>query len=158
MERLIIVDPYNEQQMRMLKEFDNGNIYDQLNTLRVSISKDDYLALEKEKNEIDSYLFLEKEGKIIDKCQIHIEKDIKLGRINLSVTSSKNVKKMLSLINATAFHTLKIEELFVEVGLGDNRLTSFLLSESYENLGVLDDKMIFLKEKEEVNEVQRMRV
>ena len=161
-ERLFLLDPYNEEHMNMLKEFEERNgitikMSEQLEKLRSSMPKETYLNEKKEKNEIEENLFLEKEEKIIDMCHLHVEKDIKLGRLNMApIKIKERTRKLIPYVNNYAFHTLKVAEVFVEVPSSDKALMSYLDSEDYENLGEQDGSIIYLKEREEMKDVQRM--
>ena len=93
-ERLLVIDPYNDNHQRMLKDFEEKNdilirMSEQLGILRSSVPQETYLAEKKLKNEIEENLFLEKDSEIIDMCHLHAEKDIKIGRMNLAPIKAK---------------------------------------------------------------------
>lgn len=161
-ERLLIVDPYDEQHRKMLRKFEEENnitrkLSDQLEKLCTSVPKETYLAEKKIKNEIEENLFLEKESKIIDMCHLHVEKDIKIGRMNLApIQNKEKSRKIIPLVKDYAFNTLKVEEIFIEVFSNDKNLIAYLNAHDYENLGEQDGKIIYLREKEEEKDIQRM--
>ncbi len=160
-ERLFLLDPYNNEHLDMLKEFEQRNsistrMSEQLEKLRASVPKETYIN-EKNKNEIEENLFLEKESKITDMCHLHVEKDIKLARLNMApIKIKEKTRKLISYVCNYAFHTLKVEEVFVEASSEDKALMTYLDSDGYENLGEQDGKIIYLKEKEETKDIQRM--
>ena len=158
-ERLFLFDPYNEEHLNMLKDFEIRNdiipkMSEQIEKLHSSVSKETYLLEKKEKNEIEENLFLEKEAKIIDMCHLHVEKDIRLGHINMApVKTKERVRKLIPYVNNYAFNTLNVEEIFIETSQEDKSLQSYLDSEGYESLGEQEGKIIYLKEKEELRDV-----
>lgn len=159
-EKLFLINPYDNKQIEMLKDFEKqndieGRISQPLEQLRSSITKEEYFNQKKEKNEIDETICLEKEFKIIDLCLLHIEKDIKIGKISLIPIKEHN-KKLLSFVNDYAFNVLNVEEIFIEVDEKDRHLLSFLDNHNYENLGVEKGKILFLKEKQEEERSQRL--
>jgi hypothetical protein len=161
-ERLFVIDPYNEQHRKMLRDFEEKNglpkkMSDQLGKLCSSVPKEAYLTENKLKNELEENFFLEKENQIIDMCHLHIEKDIKIGRINLApIKTKERVRKIIPLVNEYAFNLLKLEEIFIEVSPKDENLIHSLDLQNYENLGIQDGKIMYLKEKEEEKNIQRM--
>ena len=161
-ERLFVIDPYNEQHRKMLKKFEEENnitrkMSDQLEKLCTSVPKETYLTEKKIKNEIEENLFLEKDSKIMDMCHLHVEKDIKIGRLNLApIQNKEKARKIIPLVKDYAFNTLNVVEVFIEVFSNDKNLITYLDSHNYENLGEQDGKIIYLKEKEEEKDSQRM--
>ena len=162
-ERVFLMNPYDENHMRMLKGFEQKNnlgnkLSEQLKTIRLSVSQEEYIAQNREMNEIEDNLFIEKDDQIVDMCHLHIEKDIKIGHINLApIQKKENVKKMISLACDYAFNTCNVKDVFIEVEKEDKALIHYLDSHNYENLGGEKGHIIFLKEKEE-NRTLRMIV
>lgn len=152
-ERLFLVNPYDETHLEKIKEFEKREeisikLSEQLEKLRNSVSKEEYEQTKKEKNEIEENLFLEKDFKIIEMCHIRGEKDIKLAKLNIIPTKTKEKsKKMLSLSTDFIFENWNIEEAFIEIDSSDKGIISYLESQNYENLGEEKGKRIYLKEK-----------
>lgn len=161
-EKLFLINPYNEQHVQMIEDFEKDNniptrLSEQLIQLTSTVSKKTYLTQLKEKNEIEENICLVKESKILDLCHLHVEKDIKLGRMNLAPIKEHS-KKLIELVNDYAFNVLQVVDLFIEVDEKDKSLLSYLENHNYENLGGDNSKIVFLKEKEEEKSIQRMIV
>ena len=159
-ERLFLLDPYNDTHVSMIKEFEKENdmnkISEVIGTLRSSISKDDYLKTKKDSNEINENLFIGKSSQITDCCLIQGEKDIKTCRISFYPLKTKVLKRKLAMYASNyALNSLGMEEVFIKVSSKDQSMINYLDSLGYENLGEEDNKIIYLVEKEEKKEEQR---
>ena len=160
-ERLFLLDPYNDKHISMIKDFEKENdlsskISENIGKIRSSISKENYLNKKKESNEISENLFLEKNLKIIDCCLIQVEKDIKTCRISFYSLKNRIIKrKLVNYVANYALNTLGMEEVFINVSSSDKSMINYLNSLGYENLGEDNNKIIYLKEKEEKKEEQR---
>ena len=160
-EKLFLLDPYNEKHISMIKTFEKENdlsskISENIGKIRSSISKENYLKNKKELNEISENIFLEKESKITDCCFIQGEKDIKTCKITFYPLKNKIIKrKLANYVSNYAINTLGMEEVFLNISANDKNMINYLESLGYENLGEENNKIIYLKEKEEKKEVQR---
>ena len=160
-ERLFLVDPYNKEHIEMIDEFEIKNelkskISTYLKTLNSSVSKSTYLERKKTANDIDESLFIEKDGKITDYCYIHGEKDIKTCKIKFYPLKIKNIKRKLPSIAADfAINTLGLEEVFIDVDENDNNMIKYLETHDFECLGMENNKIIYLKEREQKDFTQR---
>ena len=161
-QRLFLVDPYNDNHISMIHQFETENniiekISASLGVLRASMKQETYQERKKDNNEIDEDLFIEKNYKIEDMCHIHGEKDRKIAKITMApLEDKKKNRKLLSLATNYVFSSLDFEEVFVELKSSDKKLLSTLKSNGYENLGEEDGKVIFLKDREEEKNMQRM--
>ena len=161
-ERLFLVDPYNDKHMEMIVSFEKKhNLSEEyskaLGIIRASFSKEEYLQRKKKNNEIEEDLFIEKDSEIVDYCHIHGEKDIKTGRITpATLKELERKRKIISLATDYALTKLGLEEVFVEISPDNKGLMHYLETKGYENLGEEQDKIIYLKEKEEEIKYQRM--
>ena len=160
-ERLFLLDPYNDKHINMIKEFEKENdlsskISENIGQIRSSISKETYLTKKKETNEISENLFLEKGLKITDCCYIQGEKDIKTCRITFYPLKNKVLKrKLVTYVSNYALNTLGMEEVFLNISSSDKAMINYLDSLGYENLGEENNKIIYLTEREEKKEEQR---
>ena len=159
-EKLFLLDPYNDKHVNMIKEFEKENnmykISEVIGKLHSSISKDEFIQKQKNSNEINENLFIEKSSKIIDCCLIQGEKDIKTCRISLYPLKNKiSKRKIVSYVSNYAINTLGMEEVFINVSSDDKSMINYLDSLGYENLGEENNKVLYLKEKEEKKEEQR---
>lgn len=158
-EKLYILDPYNDEHLEKIIIFEEeNNLIDKpspyIKKIRETISKEDYF---KNKNEIDEIIVIEKGNKIIDCCYINAEKDIKTCIITPVNMANKNKKRHIPELATTyALNTLDMEEVFVNVLENDQNMINNLKSKGYENLGKEKGNILFLKEKEEKENSQRM--
>ena len=160
--RLFLVDPYNDEHIAMIHQFEDENdiiekISASLGVLRASMNQYNYQHMKKENNEIEEDLFIEKNYKIEDMCHIHGEKDRKIAKITMAPLKNKEKnRKLLSLATNYVFSSLDFEEVYIEIKDKDKSLKSYLETSGYENLGDEDGKIIFLKDREEEKNMQRM--
>ena len=160
--RLFLVDPYNDDHISMIHQFEHDNniiekISASLGVLRASMTPETYQQNKKDSNEIEEDLFIEKNYKIEDMCHIHGEKDRKIAKITMaSLNNKEKNRKLLSLATDYIFSSLEFEEVFLEIKNSDKSLFSFLESNGFENLGEEDGTTIFLKDREDEKITQRM--
>ena len=160
--RLFLVDPYNDDHISMIHQFEqDNNVIEKtsaaLGVLRASMTRETYQQNKKDSNEIEEDLFIEKNYKIEDMCHIHGEKDRKIAKITMaSLNNKEKNRKLLSLATDYIFSSLEFEEVFLEVKNKDKSLLTFLESNGYENLGEEDGITIFLKDREDEKLAQRM--
>lgn len=159
-ERLFLLDPYNDAHLDKIIVFENeNNIIDKpslyIKKIRESISKEDYY--DPNKNELEEIIFTEKNNKITDCCYIQGEKDIKQCKITPLNINDKNKRRHL-VENATnyALDTLGMEEVFIKADYNDNSMINYLELKGFENLGEIEGSILLLKEKEEKENSQRM--
>lgn len=161
-ERLFLLDPYNNKHKEMILSFEKENSLTDKPSITIdkiinSIDKETYYNNKKENNEINEILFMEKENSITDCCYINGEKDIKTCKIIPLNINNKNKKRRLLLLAANyALNTLGLEEVFIDVKEEDNNNINYLTQNGFENLGADNGKIIFLKEREEKENTQRM--
>lgn len=158
-ERLFLLDPYNDKHLEMIKSFEKDNnidtkISETISKLRSSINKEDYQKNTKEQNEISQYLFIEKNMKITDLCNIQGEKDIKTCRITLADIKSKK-RKIVSLASNYAIERLGMEEVFINIPTDNKSMLTYLDTLDFENLGEENGHIMFLKERYELEQSQR---
>ena len=162
-ERLFLVDPYDETQRKMLRVFEEENnlkskTSDYLKTLCTSFPKESYIKSKKESNEIEENLFLEKDSKIIDFCHIQGEKDIKLANISFPFLQNKEHKRKLTILATNyVLEALGMQEVIISLEPEDKNTSIFLENQGLESLGEEKGKILFLKEKEETIKIQRKR-
>lgn len=160
-EKVFLVDPYDEKHMEMIREFEERqqpvvSFASRLEELRHSVSKDEYDRQKKEKNEIEESLFLEKNSKILGVCHIYGEKDIKLVKMNIFPTKTKeNVRKCIPYFMDFVFKSENVEEVFLMIDPKDKETLQYLESQNYECLGEEKGEILYLREKEMMNERQR---
>ena len=143
-ERLFKLDFTNEDQLRLIEEFEKNN--NESNRIR------DYKPTEDE-NKLEEVLFLEEDDIVKDVCLIEGERDIKIGKIYFSPL--KNQLKNRSLINISinyCLNTLGLETVVIPASKDDNYLFGLLQDRGYEYLGIEGEEHLFLKDKESKQE------
>ncbi len=159
-EKLLLVDPYDEDYKKMIEEFEKENgIVTSTGTYISHVSNVEKAEYEKNKklsNEIKESLFLEFNSKVIDLCYIEGEKDIKACTISFAPLKKKLKKRnLIGIATDYAINHLKMEEIFVKVSPEDKTMIDILKQNSFENLGENEGEIVFLKEREEELETQR---
>ena len=165
-EKLLLVDPYDEDYKKMIEEFEKENgivtstgtyISHVSNVSHVpNVSKEEYEKNKKLSNEIKESLFLEFNSKVIDLCYIEGEKDIKACTVSFAPLKKKLKKRdLIGIATDYAINHLKMEEIFVKVSPEDKTMIDILKQNSFENLGENEGEIVFLKEREEELETQR---
>lgn len=161
-ERFFIADPYNDEHIRLISEFEEQNgittvTSTLLRNIRQTRTEEKYKAEVKESNEIHQSLFLQNENSITDTCHIQAEKDMKSCRIFFAPIISQTARKLVTLATDYAFDVLGMEDVFVTVTAGDTdrQLSEHLEQSGFENLGEDEGTITYLKEKEFVSEKGR---
>ena len=85
-ERFFIADPYNDEHIRLIREFEESKgittvTSTLLKNIRQTRTEQRYKEEVKESNEIHQSLFLQAEDNITDTCHVQAEKDMKSCRI-----------------------------------------------------------------------------
>jgi len=159
-ERLFLLDPYNDKHLEKIISFENENNMEDkpseyIKKVRENFSKEEFY--DPNKNEIEEIIFTEKMDKITDCCYIQGEKDTKKCKITPLNINNKNKRRHLPELAATySLDTLGMEEVFVNVEETDNNMITYLELKGFENLGEIEGNILLLKEKEEKENSQRM--
>ncbi len=153
---MFLVHPYDDHHIEMIKDFEDyhscpGKWTDQLGILRSSVSKEEYDEERKEKNEIDEILCCEKASKILGIWHVQGEKDIRLARVHM-IFSSEKVQKVVPIVLDFVFRSWQLEELFMMVHPDDKDMIHYLEVHGYENLGEENGEILYLIEREMLNQ------
>ena len=154
MERLYILDPYDNNHIKLLSDYENENnistkSLEKLLKARETLSKEEYQELRKKSNDVEISLFLEELDKIKDLCFIQGEKDRKTCKLFFSpVLPKTKTRKLLNLATDFALNTLGMESVFVLTDKNDKLMHDRLENIGYESLGLEDNLIIYLKEQE----------
>ena len=154
MERLYILDPYDNDHVNLLMNYEKENkvstkSLETLLKVRESLSKEEYQELKKNINDIEMSLILEESGTIKDLCFIQGEKDIKTCKLFFTpIVPKTKTRKLLNLATDFALNTLGMESVFVLTNKEDKVMHTSLENRGYESLGVEGDSIIYLKEQE----------
>lgn len=158
-ERFFIADPYNDEHIRLITDFEETNgittvTSTLLRNIRQTRTEEKYKEESKESNEIHQSLFLQDESSITDTCHVQAEKDMKACRIFFAPIALNHKRKLVTLATDYAFDVLGMEDVFVTVTTGgtDRLLIETLEEKGFENLGEDNGSITYLKEKELINE------
>ena len=158
-ERFFIADPYNDEHIRLIANFEETNgittvTSTLLRNIRQTRTEEKYKKEVKESNEIHQSLFLQDESSITDTCHVQAEKDMKSCQIFFAPISSNKNRKLVTLATDYAFDVLGMEDVFVTVETSgtDRILIENLEQKGFENLGEDNGTITYLKEKEFINE------
>ncbi|MBQ3298505.1 MAG: hypothetical protein IJG97_06920 [Bacilli bacterium] len=153
------LDPYDDNQLDMIKEFINNSgieshYFNMLLDMKNNLSKEQYLDIKKQGNEIEELLIVEEDSKIRGYCHLLGEKDLKIYKL-LFPDNDTHMKSIISSIMNYVQSELDFEEIFIELNSNDNINGKKLLDLGFESLGDEFGHTIFLKEKGAELEVQR---
>lgn len=158
-ERFFIADPYNDEHIRLITDFEETNgittvTSTLLRNIRQTRTEEKYKEEARESNEIHQSLFLQTENTITDTCHVQAEKDMKSCRIFFAPIESGRDRKLVTLATDYAFDVLGMEDIFVTVSAGpkDQLLSTNLEQKGFENLGEDSGTITYLKEKEFISE------
>ena len=159
---LFIADPYNDNHIRLFKEFEETNnlrktITSYLNDIRSTYTdKDKYDAEQKQLNETKYVVFSMENNAIKDSCFIRGERDIKICELYFSPLKEKN-RQLLKDASNYALNRLGMEQIFVLISPNDKNMKINLESRGFENIGNVNGQLTFIKEKEDKKEVGRVK-
>lgn len=150
--KAFFLDPYNTDIVKEIAllgrayDSNDSNIIDFLNKAK-ALSREDYLKMKKESNEIDEVLYTIEDSRIKDYCHIYGEKDRKMCTITFPISGIKRKNAVSKFVNC-AQHDLGIKEVFIKVDSNDKNLIKNLDDLGYESLGEDNGSIIYLKEEE----------
>lgn len=149
---ITIADPYNENDMIKMKEFEESNklepyVSNYLIETRNSKKKESYNQELRNANEIDQIVYIQNKNQVLDYCYLHIEKDMKSCYISFCPTIEPNERlKLLEMTTDYAFSILGMEEIFIQISVKDKKTMEHLIVCGYENLGEENGEMSFMRE------------
>ena len=161
-ERFFIADPYNDEHIRLIADFEETNgittvTSTLLRNIRQTRTEEKYKEEVQASNEIHQSLFLQNDECITDTCHVQAEKDMKSCRIFFAPIHSTRNRKIVSLAANYAIDVLGMEDVFVTVTSteSDRLLSENLELNGFLNLGEDDGTITYLKEKEYISENER---
>lgn len=161
-ERLYIADPFNDEHIRLFIEFEkehelSSSASKYLENTKNEKEEKEYYRQNKSSNEIEQSLFTQEKEKIKDFCHIHGEKDIKSCNIAFAPIKTKlRNRRLITLATEYALNVLGMQEVFVLATDSDKVLVANLEAKGFESLGSESGITTFLKEKEELKELERV--
>lgn len=161
-ERFFIADPYNDEHLRLISDFEEVNgittvTSTLLRNIRQTRTEEKYKEEVKESNEIHQSLFLQDENNITDTCHVQAEKDMKSCRIFFAPILATKNRKLISLATDYAFDVLGMEDVFVTISAdnADKQLMEGLEINGFENLGEDNGNIMYLKEKDLIKDQEK---
>ena len=154
MEKLYILNPYNQNHINLLMDYEQENkvstkSLETILRIRETLTEEEYKELKRTANEIEMSLFTEESGKIKDLCFIQGENDMRTCKLFFSPTPDKvRTRKLLNLATDFALNTVGMESVFVITQADDKIMHANLENCGYESLGLEKGSIIYLKERE----------
>ena len=151
--KICIANPFNDDEVRLLKEFEKNNnlnlkIFSFLNSIKENKTKEEYAESLKQENSIIQSIYIKDGDFIKDCCFLEAQKDIKKCTISFSLLQKKMKSRiLLNFATEYAFNILKMQEVFIILDNNDTDLERALQKNNYENLGDVDGFKTYLKEK-----------
>lgn len=159
-EILSIVNPFDTVHLEKIDAFEKENEISTktssfLSKTKGNISQEEYDAQRKISNEIETSLFIELDNVIKDICHITGEKDRKVCTITFADIKTKlRNRRIITLATDYALDSLGMEDVFVSIQQDDQNMITNLEARGFESLGEEAGKLIYLKEKELLNDSQ----
>ena len=150
MGKIIPVNPYNNNQIELIKDFEkeyklDSTISSSIIEVSSSKSEKDYQISKRKTNTIEDYYVLEEEGKIKGLCHLYGEKDRKTCRITYPTLAGKSKTKQ-ALLKTTiyAIEKLGMMEVLIDVDKDDKDMFSHLPTDYYLKEVDKTEKSIFM--------------
>lgn len=155
-DKVVIVNPYNKEHIRLVKEYEVKNsrtgLSEILENIATSISEENYKKEEIESAQRKKTLVLLEDNKILTCAHLMDEKDRKSCRIKIDATgTSKQQELLLEHSINYAFEILGTEEIFFLMEKKNNIPTIYLQTHEFEDLDFEEGMHIFMKSKTKEN-------
>lgn len=152
MGKVIPINPYNKNHIKLIKEFEqvqqlDSSISNYLNEISSSQTESEYQSAKKHSNIIEEYFILEEDSKAKGLCYLYGEKDRKYCKISFPFLFSK-IKSTILLVTNYAMENLGMVEVLIDIDKSAKDIATYLEKNGYENLGEESSKIVYLKEKE----------
>ena len=139
-EMFYILDPSNQDHIRLLDEFQIENNIDLLSGIK----------MEDDSNRINKCFFISESSKMRDFCQIEGEKDLKKCKIVMAPIKTKRKRKLIKYATTYVLNALEMEDAYVYIPIDDEILAMNMEQDGYLSLDVQDGSLVFQKEKKDV--------
>lgn len=155
-EKVVIVNPYNKDHIRLIKEYEVKNkimgLSERLQNIATSIPEENYKKKEIESAQRQKTLILLGDNKIVTCAHLMDEKDRKSCRIKIDATgTSKQQELLLDHSTNYAFEILGTEEIFFLMERKNNIPITYLQKHQFEDLDFEEGMHIFMKSKMKEN-------
>lgn len=155
-EKVVIVNPYNKEHIRLLEEYEVRNkiigLSKKFQDIATSIPEEQYKKKENESAQRKKTLFLLKYHEVLTCAHLMDEKDRKSCRIKIDTQGTQRQQEILLdyAINY-AFEILGTEEIFFLMERKNNISPLYLQTHQFEDLDLEEGMHIFMKSKEKEN-------
>lgn len=160
MKKIKIAEPHNSNHIEKIEKFEQKNNISQnatkyLKNIKETTSKDNYQQNQHNSNEIQQIVFIEDNNEVKDYCHIQGEKDLKTCYITLAPIKPKvKNREILSLVTNYIFNYLGINDIFITAH--DLSECETIENTGFTNLGENEGKIVFLKQKEDLIEYNKI--
>ena len=160
---LFIADPFNDEHIKLFEEFETINndkkpVYTYLTGIRKAYnSKEAFKKVEDKNNELNVIAFTMADNKMKDYCYIKGEKDRKVCELFFAqLNSAQNSRPIMQRVSKYVLDIMGMEQVYVSLTGDEKKLYSQLINHGYEDIGEVNGKITFIKEKEEEYEMSKV--
>lgn len=160
---LFIADPFNDEHIKLFEEFESINndkkpVSTYLTGIRKAYdSKESFKKVENANNELNVIAFTMSDNKMKDYCYIKGEKDRKVCELFFAqLNSNQNTRPIMQKVSNYVLDIMGMEQVYVSLTRDEKKLYSQLTSHGYEDIGEVNGKITFIKEKEDVYEMSKV--
>ncbi len=150
---LIVVNPYDNNQMKSVASYEANNNLDKaitepLEDIKKTYTEKEYEDQIRKANEFEQFLFLEDSSNYVAGCMIYCYKDVK--SCFLTLLPAKTDSKKREMIKKTIFYAingLDMEEVFINISSNDNKTALTILELGFEDLGGDNGNNIYMTDR-----------
>lgn len=160
---LFIADPFNDEHIKLFEEFESINndkkpVSTYLTGIRKAYdSKESFKKVENANNELNVIAFTMSDNKMKDYCYIKGEKDRKVCELFFAqLNSNQNTRPIMQKVSNYVLDIMGMEQVYVSLTRDEKKLYSQLTNNGYEDIGEVNGKVTFIKEKEDVYEMSKV--
>lgn len=160
---LFIADPFNDEHIKLFEEFESINndkkpVSTYLTGIRKAYdSKESFKKVENANNELNVIAFTMSDNKMKDYCYIKGEKDRKVCELFFAqLNSNQNTRPIMQKVSNYVLDIMGMEQVYVSLTRDEKKLYSQLTSHGYEDIGEVNGKITFIKEKEDIYEMSKV--
>lgn len=157
-----IADPFKMEHIKLFKDFESINdsnmtVTTYLTGINKAYNKENYNEIERKSIELNIIGFSMSQNSISDYCYIKGEKDRKVCELFFATLKDPiRSRKIMEKASNYALNILGMEQVFVSITKDEKNLYSQLVNNGYEDIGEVNGKITFIKEKEEEKEVSKV--
>lgn len=159
---LFIADPFNDEHIQLFKEFEKDNDKKPVTTYLTGIrkaydSKEVFKKVENANNELNVIVFTMANNQMKDYCYIKGEKDRKVCELFFAQSNSnQSSRPIMERVSNYVLDIMGMEQVYVSLTKDEKKLYSQLINHGYEDIGEVNGKITFIKEKEDIYEMSKV--